>query len=155
MTNLNVSMYEIYKKLCKGLAYGAVGNFWYENDYSSRKWKIYHSFMFTIIYSMVFVEILEWKFNGFPPDLHNDAISYGAGQIIVLIRINIIIHYSMGSRQLVQDMVKVCQGIEAKEEVVARYIKVRYTFIINFFLVFMTMLMFIMQAFRRLFEGEF
>lgn len=147
------STYNILKRVSELFMYGAGGKLWYEDSKESILYKVFHYLMFFLFYLMVGLEGLEAVFYEYPPDLHNDAMSFFMGHVAVVFRVRILIYYKDKARKLAYDTIKACELYEEENNEIAQsqYKQIKYAVIYQLLAVFSTMVGFTVEGIRRVY----
>lgn len=151
--------FNILKNLCRNIYLIGVGDFWYEQT-KMPKWRqvlycIYCFITASMNFLFILNESLEVVFSTYPEAMHRDAISYSLAHINIYYKMHLFKRAKPQIKGMLKELIKVCDGYEDLEILKIQHKKTRLALILQFLVIYFALVMYILEALRRMFvEGN-
>ncbi|XP_023941591.1 uncharacterized protein LOC112048335 [Bicyclus anynana] len=150
--------YLILKKFCEKIYLVGSGNFWYEKgvigDDSNVLYKLYTYGVFIIYGFMTLLEILAALIGDFPEDEKRDSITFAVSHTVVMIKMFSVISKKKLVKNLIRDLIKVCELHEEDSLMVEKYKIMKINVIAYIITVYGSAACFIFEGLRKMLDGS-
>ncbi|VVC98493.1 unnamed protein product, partial [Leptidea sinapis] len=150
--------YIILKAFCKKIYLVGSGNLWYEADEVGNDNKTYYKILSTVLFSvysfMTALEILAALIGDLPKDEKSDAISFAVSHTIVMMKLYSVIGNKTLIKQLLYDLVKVCETHEEEALMIEKYNRVKVNITAYIVIVYGSVACFIFEGLRKVYNGS-
>ncbi|XP_050349713.1 uncharacterized protein LOC126773131 [Nymphalis io] len=150
--------YHILKSFCKKIFLIGSGNFWYEErvigDDNRISYKMLKYILFSIYGFMTLFEIMAALIGDFPEDEKSDSVTFAVSHTIVMIKIFSVLSNKELVKQLISDLIKVCEVHEDEILMKEKYKIIKINVAAYFLVVYGSAACFVSEGLRKMLEGS-